>query len=191
MYCQKCGSELPENAKFCNKCGQALNQAEPPKTNKVNTGQFSRYREKLFRHINYNLTHVFGLPVMPGAICNVISKYYEITIESQGTVLTLDKNRITYIGKENNIQKYSQAISSIGGAVGGAMLFGGIGAAIGGRAKSRNFQSKKQYLVITYIGDDESVKYVIFDYTPKAQVLINDFKLFNKSNLQKRNVEIK
>lgn len=33
MYCQKCGSELPENAKFCNKCGQALNQPEPPKNN--------------------------------------------------------------------------------------------------------------------------------------------------------------
>lgn len=35
MYCQKCGSELPENAKFCNKCGQALNQVEPPKTNNL------------------------------------------------------------------------------------------------------------------------------------------------------------
>lgn len=31
MFCQKCGSELPENAKFCNKCGQALNQAEQPR----------------------------------------------------------------------------------------------------------------------------------------------------------------
>lgn len=31
MYCQKCGSELLENAKFCNKCGQALNQAEQPR----------------------------------------------------------------------------------------------------------------------------------------------------------------
>lgn len=30
MYCQKCGLELPENAKFCNKCGQARNQSEQP-----------------------------------------------------------------------------------------------------------------------------------------------------------------
>lgn len=35
IYCQKCGSKLPENARFCNKCGQALNQFEPPKTNNL------------------------------------------------------------------------------------------------------------------------------------------------------------
>ena len=35
MFCQKCGSELPENAKFCNKCGQALNQAVSPKPNNI------------------------------------------------------------------------------------------------------------------------------------------------------------
>lgn len=35
MYCQKCGTNLPESAKFCDKCGQALNQVEPPKTNNL------------------------------------------------------------------------------------------------------------------------------------------------------------
>lgn len=28
MFCQKCGLQVPENAKFCNKCGQSLNQSE-------------------------------------------------------------------------------------------------------------------------------------------------------------------
>lgn len=141
-------------------------------------------------NIKYKFTHVLGLPIMEGAVCNVVSEHDKIIIEAQGTVLSLNKERITYIGKEKNIQKYSQAISSVGGAIAGGMLFGGIGAAIGGSATSRNFQSKKQYLIITYIGKDATVKYVVFDYIPKAENLIRDFKLFNKSNLRKLNVEI-
>ena len=25
MFCKKCGNKLPDNAKFCNKCGQQIN----------------------------------------------------------------------------------------------------------------------------------------------------------------------
>lgn len=152
----------------------------------VNTG-----RGKFFHYVKYRFTHVLGLPVMEGAICSVRSEYDKITIKTQGTVLTLNKNRITYIGKENNIQKYAQAVSSVGGAIAGSMLFGGIGAALGGRVKSRNFLSKRQYLVIAYIGEDDVVKYIVFDYIPQAIMLIIDFKLFNKANPQKLNIEIK
>ncbi|MDG6222109.1 MAG: RDD family protein [Candidatus Bathyarchaeota archaeon] len=41
MYCSKCGNELPEDAKFCTKCGTPVNvQAKPeakPETKKVET----------------------------------------------------------------------------------------------------------------------------------------------------------
>lgn len=152
---------------------------------------FLNHQEKTFRTATYTLTHVLGLPVMQGAVCKVISERDKLTIEAQKTVYNLNKDRITSISRETNIQKYSQAVSSIGGAVVGGMLFGSIGAAIGGRATSKDFQSEHQYLVIAYIGDDEAVKYVVFDYTYKSQSLIRDFELFNKTNLQKRNVEIK
>ena len=33
MYCQKCGSELEENCKYCPKCGQSINQATSEKRN--------------------------------------------------------------------------------------------------------------------------------------------------------------
>lgn len=40
MFCQKCGKELPEGAKFCNYCGEVQKEASagnanPPKTNQV------------------------------------------------------------------------------------------------------------------------------------------------------------
>ena len=53
MYCKKCGNKLPDNAKFCNKCGQQVNapikkeekkieppkleQSKPPVSNQNNT----------------------------------------------------------------------------------------------------------------------------------------------------------
>lgn len=94
-------------------------------------------REHFFRNVKYRFTHVLGLPIMEGAVCNVTSEYDKIVIESQGVVLSLSKDRITYIG------------------------------------------------------DDETVKYLIFDYAPRATTLIRDFELFNKSNFQKKIIEIK
>ena len=32
MFCRNCGKELPENAKFCNQCGQKIGDAEPVTT---------------------------------------------------------------------------------------------------------------------------------------------------------------
>lgn len=147
--------------------------------------------EKAYRKAKYKLNHVAGLPIIEGTVCKVISEFDKITIEAQGAVLSLKKSRITYIGKEKNVVKYAQAVSSVGGAVAGGMLFGNLGAAVGGRAKSKNFQARRQYLVITYLGDDETVKHIVFDYVPKAQMLINDFKHHNKNNIEKRTVEIK
>lgn len=152
---------------------------------------FINSKEKKFRKIKYNLTHVFGLPFMQGASCTLTSEHNKITIEAQGTVISLDKSKITYIGYETNIEKYTQAVSSVGGAIAGEILLGGIGAAIGGRVKSENFQSVRSYIVITYMSEDENVKYVIFDYNSQAQNLIKDFHLFNNSNIKKQIIEMK
>lgn len=123
----------------------------------------------------YKFTHVMGLPVMEGAVCKVLSKPDKITIRTQGTVWVLPKEKIKYIGQEENVKIYAQAVSSIGGALVGGMMFGTVGAAVGGMAKQRNFQSKRLYLVIAYTGDDDSVKYIVFDYISKAQKFIKDF----------------
>lgn len=152
---------------------------------------FTNSKEKKFRKIKYNLTHVFGLLFMQGASCTLTSEHNKITIEAQGTVISLDKSKITYIGCETNIEKYKQAVSSVGGAIAGGILLGGIGAAIGGRVKSKNFQSVRSYIVITYMSEDENVKYVIFDYNSQAQNLIKDFHLFNNSNIKKQIIEMK
>jgi len=42
----------------------------------------------------------------------------------------------------------------VGGAIGGAMLFGTLGAMVGGRAKEKQSKVVEYYFIITYLKDD-------------------------------------
>lgn len=147
-------------------------------------------KEKMYRKMKYKFTFVSGLPLMHGALCKVISTYDKIVIESQGTSFELAKEKVTSISIEKNITNHTQAVSSTGGAIAGAMAFGVIGAAIGGRTISKNVKTKKYYLVITYFDNEENVKYIVFDNSGKAQYLVEDFKTFHRDNLVKKVVKI-
>lgn len=147
-------------------------------------------KEKMYRKMKYKLTFVSGLPLIEGALCKVVSTNDKIIIEGQGTSFELKKEKITSITIEKNITKHTQAVSSAGGALAGAMAFGVVGAAIGGRTTARNIKSLKHYIVITYCDSEENVKYIIFDHNNKGTYLVEDFKTFNKNNIVKKTVEI-
>ena len=51
--------------------------------------------------------------------------------------------------------------SSIGGAIGGAIAFGALGAMIGGRAKKKEIRTATTYLIVTYEKED-SINYIAF-----------------------------
>jgi len=131
------------------------------------------------------LTHVYGLPIKENTFCKVTS--YDDRFEfTSGTVkFELMKEKITdmRIATETEIEK--QYVSSVGGAVGGAVLFGPIGAMIGGRAKKKTVKRETTfYLVITYMTDGE-IKYVGFIVSPFGQPMkcaksfVNEFKNSN------------
>lgn len=147
-------------------------------------------KEKMYRKMKYKLTFVSGLPLIEGALCKVVSTNDKIIIEGQGTSFELKKEKITSITIEKNITKHTQAVSSAGGALAGAMAFGVVGAAIGGRTTARNIKSLKHYIVITYCDSEDNVKYIIFDHNNKGTYLVEDFKTFNKNNIVKKTVEI-
>ncbi len=149
-----------------------------------------RNKERMYRRMKYKLTFVAGLPLMQGAVCKVVSTNDKIIINGQGTTFELNKEKITSITIEKNITKHTQAVSSAGGALAGAMAFGVVGAAIGGRAKAKNFNALNRYIVITYFDSEENVKYIIFDYKNKGTYLVEEFKTFNKSNVKQKTVEI-
>ena len=51
------------------------------------------------------------------------------------------KEKITDVTMTNDIEIQKNNVSSIGGAVSGAILFGALGAIIGGRAKNKKVKS--------------------------------------------------
>ncbi len=147
-------------------------------------------KERMYRNMKYKLTFVAGLPLMQGAMCKVLSTDDKIIINGQGTTFELKKEKITSITIETNITKQTQAISSAGGALAGAMAFGVVGAAIGGRAKAKDIKISRSYIVITYFDSKDNVKYIIFDYKLQGTSLVKEFQTFNQSGAKQRTVEI-
>ena len=96
----------------------------------------------------------------------------------------MSKDKITDICIKTDTEIQKQLVSSVGGAVAGAMLFGTLGAIIGGRAKTKKVKTSTDYLIITYRSDEE-LKYIGFDTKnnpPSAVKLVNEFKQNNSSS---------
>jgi len=130
-----------------------------------------------------NLPLFQGLPMPENTLCDILScpTYYEFNLNN--TTFKLDKNKLQDISlkTDTEIQKYYT--SSIGGAVGGTVLFGPLGAMIGGRIKKKTDTTVKTYLIFTYLKDNE-VQYISFNATNSlsAHKFVNEFKK-NSSNV--------
>lgn len=133
-----------------------------------------------FRTINCKLKHTYGLPVMQNTKCRITGTVKGIQIFAQGTSFMIERNKIVDVSKQKEIQTSTQQVSSAGGAVAGALMFGALGAMVGGRAKSKKITTRTNYLVITYKKDD-SIQYIAFEYLPKAQQLIRAYKQFSNT----------
>ena len=130
-----------------------------------------------FRHIN-------GLPIAEGAACSVYSYPDRLDFVSGTMRFSLAKSKVTDVCARTEREIYQQYVSSAGGAVGGALLFGPLGAIIGGRVKKKADVKTRTYLIITYMTEGE-VKYVGFDTTghhSAPQKLIQEFYSYRPSD---------
>ncbi len=112
--------------------------------------------------------HIAGLSIPESATCAVYLCNDRIVIERNETTFNLPMTKISdiVIKTETEIQK--SYTSSVGGAVGGALLFGPLGAIVGGRSKKKTDKIIHQYLIIAY--DKENViDYISFDCTNQYQ----------------------
>lgn len=125
--------------------------------------------------------HVNGLPIAEDVACNVSSLPDKFEIVANGTTFNLDKSRITDVCMKTDVEIQQQYVSSVGGAIGGAVLFGPLGAVIGGRAKKKKTRNVTQYLIITYTKDDE-IKYIGFEVGQnfwQAGKMVDEFRMNN------------
>ena len=78
--------------------------------------------------------------------------------------LSYDKAIDLSVTTDKEIQK--SYVGSVGGAIGGAALFGTLGAMVGGRAKEKTSTVTEFYLVVTYNKDNE-LAYLSFHVPPE------------------------
>lgn len=91
----------------------------------------------------------------------------KVKFEGSGTQINLERSRITDANIKTEKEIQTHVVSSAGGAVAGGALLGALGAAIGGRAKTKKTIEISYFLIFTYIKDD-SVDYIAFDVTTRS-----------------------
>ena len=134
--------------------------------------------------LRLRLVHLSGLPIPEGVPCKARTYKDRIEFISGTTNISLSRSKITDVRvmKADEIQK--QSVSSVGGAVMGAVLLGPIGAVIGGRAKQKKIHNKTHCLLVTYYGKDNTMATIAFDAekdVSQAHCLASEFKRLNKN----------
>lgn len=125
--------------------------------------------------------HVNGLPIPENVLCEMFSYPDRIDFKSGTTEIKLPKEKITDISIKTDTEIQQQLVSSAGGAIAGAMLFGPLGAIIGGRVKTKKVKTTTNYLIITYKSENE-LKYIGFDIQNNPSSADKLVKEFQKSN---------
>lgn len=114
--------------------------------------------------ISSNFLHKSGLPVAEKAECQLLSYPDRYDFFFRKMKFSLVKNKVIDVCCKDETQFQQQYASSAGGAVAGAMLFGPVGAMVGGRTKKKTDMIIRHYLIITYVTDNE-VKNIVLENT--------------------------
>lgn len=126
--------------------------------------------------------HTYGLPIAEGLFCTVRAFKDHFDFISGNIHVSLLNEKIIDICTKTETEIQQQYVSSVGGAVGGAVVFGALGAMIGGRAKKKETRTTTIYMIITYKNAEDNIAYIGFDVSScyfQAQKIIDEF---NKKN---------
>ena len=100
--------------------------------------------------------HQAGLPLEQDAPCTIIAENDCFKFIGGGNSFELNRSKITDV----EIQK--QYVSSAGGAIAGGIVFGPLGAIVGGRVKEKKTREVAYYLIFTYRSGAE-ISYISFE----------------------------
>lgn len=124
-----------------------------------------------------NVSHMAGLPLAEGATGTIIKEEDQFEIIAGGNKFSLKKEKITDISVKTDTEIQTQYVSSVGGAIAGGMVFGPLGAIVGGRAKKKKTSTVDYYLIFTYHSNGE-ISYASFKIldVEKARKWEKEFK---------------
>ena len=126
--------------------------------------------------------HVNGLPIAENLLCEIKSYGDRLDFKAGTTNIKLPREKITDMCIKTDTEIQNQAVSSVGSTIAGGVMFGTLGAIIGGRAKTKKVKTITQYLIITYIGELGELKYIGFDIKNNSQSASKLVKEFHELN---------
>ncbi|QVY60928.1 hypothetical protein [Cytobacillus gottheilii] len=134
--------------------------------------------------------HMDGLPISEGAEVHLYRCPDKVIFERNNNTYELDLIKISDITIKTDIEIQKSYVSSVGGAVGGYVLFGPLGAMIGGRAKERKSETVEEYLIFSYKKENnDEISYISFEVTGQrnAPLFIN---LLDNIQSDKRTIQL-
>lgn len=146
-----------------------------------------KVKEVKHKDFYIKLSHLMGLSYPEDAEVLITYSENNFTFSANNVEFSLPLERIKDLSIKTSQEIQQQYVSSVGGAVTGAILFGGLGAIIGGRAKKKNVKKITKCLIITYLKDNE-MKYIAFGLDQFDE--INAKELIKKFKKENTNVEI-
>ena len=135
-------------------------------------------------HVKTN--HLKGLPIAEGAACNIRTYQNHIVFVSGMTHIRLERKKITDMRVKTETELQKQYVSSAGGALGGALLFGALGAMVGGRTKQKTISETTYYMIISYNNSDGEPAFLYFQITDTlsaANKVVDEFYELNKNSV--------
>ena len=140
--------------------------------------QNSRKEEQYRKEHSAVLKHINGLPIAENVFCTIFEGQNSLIFTCGNLNFELNKSQITDICLKTDKEIQQQYVSSVGGAIGGSVLFGPLGAIIGGRAKKKTLSNITTYLIITYHSNN-TIKYIGFDASGNfrfSRKLVDEYK---------------
>ena len=136
----------------------------------VTEAELARARKKGQPVLTGSFTLISGLEAPAGAKCSLAYWPERFTVTALGRTYELPLERIAAAQAATVRTVHRQYVSSAGGAVAGGMLFGPVGALLGGAARPRTVRESSLLLMVAYTAPEggADMRYLVFQPGPWA-----------------------
>ncbi|MFJ7667423.1 hypothetical protein ACIQXI_09955 [Lysinibacillus sp. NPDC097195] len=142
-------------------------------------------QQKLNADTCIQVKHMAGLPIAEGAEIFVYRCENKVIFERNQDTIELDILKVRDILIKTDVEIQKSYVSSTGGAVGGYVLFGALGAMIGGRAKEKTSTIIEKYLIFAYEKGNE-LDYISMEVTNEPNALLFNTNYYELSKNERR-----